>query len=221
MPDLSADPRGSSNRGRHRSEKSGPGRPAKDAVGERVRIYRAAGPLVLAHGVRGTTMRDIARVSFLSPGGIYHYFRTKAELMLYGLEPEGLSRACSDAAEELASARESGVPMDVSTAVGLYVERNLRMLEFVRPALHAAIELGRPELRQQLSAGLRDDADGLVSSLRSIDPDLDVAPEAGEILRRTILGLALDETTAEANARSQLEWLFTRLLPVGSAATGA
>jgi len=155
-------------------------------------------------------MREVARVSCLSPGGIYHYFRSKTDLLLYGLDPEALARACSDAADELAVAlRADGATPD--TVIELYVERNLIMLDFVRPALQAAIELGRPELRRRLAPGLLEDADALVSSLRAVDPDSPVAPEAAAVLRRTILGLALDESVSREEARRQLTWLLAEL----------
>lgn len=189
-----------------------PGRPVKDAVGERLRIYQASAPLILARGVKGTRLRDIARASCLSPGGIYHYFRSKAEIALYGLHPEALSRACTDAGRSLAAALPDGARRDAQTAVELYVERNLLMLELVRPALLAAIELGRTELRDRLAIGLRDDADALISTLRSLDPGMPCAPDSAEALRRTILGLALDDGVTTQQARRQLKWLLRRIL---------
>lgn len=190
-----------------------PGRPKKDQVGERVRIYRASGPLILANGVRGVTVRELARASHLSPGGIYHYFRSKADLALYGLEPEGLSRACTEAARELTGTLACHRAAAASTIVRLYVEKSVAMLEFVRPALHAAIELGRPELRGRLAAGLREDSDSLVRALESLDPPVEVVPGAAEALRRVTLGLALDESVTGREAGRELTWLFSRLLP--------
>lgn len=164
--------------------------------------------------MRGSSMRQIARASCLSSGGIYHYFRSKTDLVLYGLEPEALSRACSEATEELAELLEDGTASDVETAVELYAEKTLLMLAFVRPALHAAIELGRPELRTRLTTGLRADADSLVSGLERLHPGIVAAPEPAEAIRRTVLGLALDESITESEAGHQLNWLFRELLPV-------
>lgn len=190
------------------------GRPAKDPVGERLRIYRAAGPLILERGVRGTTIGAVARAACLSPGGIYHYFTSKRQLVLYGLEPQALSRACMEEAAELHDALASARRSDLAEVIGLYVEKNVRMLEFVRPALHAAVELGRPELRRRLSAGIKEDADHLVSALRSLHPDAtqQTAEESANAIRRTILGLAVHETVTAAEARRQLLWLFRQLL---------
>lgn len=191
-----------------------PGRPVKDPVGERLRIYRAAGPLVLARGVKRTTIRDLAQASYSSPGGLYHYFRTKADLVLYGLSPEALSRMCSEAGRELAASRRGDGDPDPATFVRLFVRKNLRMIEFVRPALHAAIELGRSELRRQLDRALRDEADSLVSTLRSLQPEADIAPQAAEAIRRAVLALALDETVTREEAEGHLTFLFEELLPL-------
>lgn len=190
-----------------------PGRPSKDAVAERVRIYRAAGPLILHNGVRGTTIASIARAAYLSPGGVYHYFRSKRQLVLYGLEPEALSRACSDEAADLHEVLASATSDDLREIIDLYVEKNVRMLEFVRPALQAAIELGRPALRNRLSAGLRKDADFLVSALAPLVDAPASADDTANTIRRTILGLALDEGIRPAEARRQLLGLFRRLFP--------
>lgn len=181
MPDMNAVTRGFSTRAGRSFGK--PGRPAKDAVRERMRIYRAAAPLILRNGVAGTRIRDIARASCLSPGGIYHYFCSKDDLAVYGLHPEALSRACSEAAHDLALRLSDSEPANPRTVVELYVERNLIMLDFVRPALHAAIELGRAELRERLSVSLREDADSLMAALQSLAPGLPDVRSRAETLR--------------------------------------
>lgn len=188
------------------------GRPAKDPVEERLRIYRAAGPLILEFGVRGTTIDAVARRACLSPGGIYHYFASKRDLLLYGLMPEALSAACLAATEGLHAALASRPPPAIAEVIDLYVEKNVEMIEFVRPSLHAAIELGRPELRRRLSAGVREDADSLVTALRSLHPDLARRSDLANAIRRTILGIALDETIPAVEARQQLRWVFRQLL---------
>lgn len=189
-----------------------PGRPSNDPVRERLRIYRAARPLILERGVRGTTIKDVARVAFISPGGIYHYFTSKTHLVLYGLNPEALSRACRDEAAELYQELAAATP-DITQVVRLYVEKNVRMLEFVRPAVQAAIELGRTELKRRLSASLKEDADGLVSALGDLQCGPPNPEQAADAIRRTILGLAVDDGVTSDDARRQLKWLFEQLVP--------
>lgn len=53
-------------------------------------------PLLLERGVRRLTMRDAARVAYVSVGGIYHYFPTKRDLVLHALKQEPLERFCHD-----------------------------------------------------------------------------------------------------------------------------
>lgn len=189
------------------------GRPANDPVQERLRIYRAARPLILSKGVRRTTIKDVARVAYISPGGIYHYFASKRELVLYGLDPEGLSRACREEAAELYQVLADRWDVELGEVIRLYVDKSVRMLEFVRPALHAAIELGRPELQKRLAAGLKQDADFLMSALKGFPVAAACAEGSVEALRRMTLGLALDEGVRPADARGQLFWLFRRLVP--------
>lgn len=191
------------------------GRPANDPVRERLRIYRAAGPLILENGVYRTTMKAVARAACLSPGGIYHYFRSKHQLVLYGLEPEALSRECMDSAEDLHDILAPNRYSDVTEIVRLYVEKNVKMLEFVRPALHAAVELGRSELRRRLSAGIREDAGSLVYNLRVLHPGIAMVEESAGAIRRTIIGLAIDDAVTTVEARRQLLWLFRRIIPGG------
>lgn len=203
--------KGLSNRGAVKFGKVG--RPANDPVEERLRIYRAAGPLILMNGVCGTTIKAVAEEACLSPGGIYHYFASKRQLVLYGLEPEALSRACLDASRDLLKSMASMQPSGCREVIRLYVDKNLRMLEFVRPTLQAAVELGRPELQDRLSEGIRKDADSLVTALRTLHPALAIAEDAANAIRRTILGLAVDDNVTPVEARRHLLWLFSCLVP--------
>lgn len=190
-----------------------PGRPANDPISERLRIYRAAGRLILEKGIRRTTIKDVSQAAYLSPGGIYHYFSSKHKLVLYGLEPEALSRACLDAAADLNEALSSEQTPHLADIIDLYVDKNMEMLEFVRPALQAAIELGRPELQRRLAASIEEDADSLVIALRTTHPDLAITEEAAGAIRRTMLGLALDTNITPAEMRRHLLWLFSKLVP--------
>ena len=169
-------------------------------------------PLIVAHGVRGTTIKELALAACLSPGGIYHYFGSKEQLLLYGLEPEALSRACMEEAAELYAVLDRQKP-DAREVIELYVEKNVRMLEFVRPAIQAAIEFGRPALKRRLSAGLKEDADSLVTALSMLQCGPVDAEESANAIRRTILGLAVDEGVRSDEARRQLHWLFHKLVP--------
>ncbi len=117
-----------------------------------------------------------------------------------------------EAARDIGSRLGNGAGTGRDRLIRLFVEKNLAMLAFVKPALHAAIEIGRPELRQRLAAGLRQDSDSLVAAVQSLHPGAVIDDEPVSALRRALLGLALDESVTEEEARCQLEWLVTQLL---------
>lgn len=178
-----------------------PGRPAKDRVQERIRIYSAAAPIIQARGLRRTTVEEIARAALLTRGGIYHYFSSKEEMALYGLAPEALAEACHGAAPELKRELSRMGGPDPEKLVDLYAERALHMLEFVRPALDVAVELGRDHLREPLSRGVREDADGLVSALRPLLSDPADAEEMAESICSRIFWAAFQDRPEESLRR--------------------
>ena len=63
-----------------------PGRPPEDRIQRQREIWAAVSPLIEKHGARKLTMRKAAAVSFLSLGGLYHYFPEKRSLVLFGLD---------------------------------------------------------------------------------------------------------------------------------------
>lgn len=72
------------------------GRPPEDRLLRQREIYQAASPLIREQGVRVLSMRDVADVACLSIGGLYHYFPTKRDLILHGIQIETLQRFCED-----------------------------------------------------------------------------------------------------------------------------
>ena len=65
-----------------------PGRPPEDRLERRREIWAAVSPLIEKAGARNLTMRQAAAVSFLSLGGLYHYFPDKRSLVLFGLDQD-------------------------------------------------------------------------------------------------------------------------------------
>lgn len=57
-------------------------RPPRNFVENRRRLIRAAFEVFSRKGYRVTTMKDIAREAKLTPPAIYHYFRSKDEILL-------------------------------------------------------------------------------------------------------------------------------------------
>src|SRR6202022_304324 len=73
-----------------------PGRPPEDRVQRKREIWTAVAPLIEKLGVRNLTMRQAAAASFMSLGGLYHYFPNKRALVLFGTDQEALERICAD-----------------------------------------------------------------------------------------------------------------------------
>lgn len=72
------------------------GRPPEDRLLRQCEIYRAVAPVILDSGVRHLRMRQAADAACMSVGGLYHYFPSKHELALHGLQPVVLGRLCDD-----------------------------------------------------------------------------------------------------------------------------
>lgn len=185
------------------------GRPRKDPIQERIRIYSAAAPLIQTKGLADTTVDEIARAALLSRGGIYHYFRSKEELALYGLDPEALAHVCHLAVPALERELTRPGGPDVAQVVELYADRTLSMLAFVGAALAAAVELGRDHLKEALSRGARDDANALASVLRRFLTEPGEAEELAESIHSRILWAAF-HPRPEETIRDGLRAVFRR-----------
>ena len=115
-----------------------PGRPPEDRLARQNEIYEAVAPLILQRGVRAISMQQAAEVSYLSIGGLYHYFPTKRDLMLHAIQPETISRLCLDfhqQSDHLANFH----PQQHFDAFYNYL---LHSTLFLRPSVCAATELG-------------------------------------------------------------------------------
>ena len=84
-----------------------PGRPPEDAFLRRREIYMAVAPLIESGGTKRLTMRQAARAAHMSLGGLYHYFPSKRDLVLFGISPEMLGRSCADFHERLGHLAET------------------------------------------------------------------------------------------------------------------
>ncbi len=127
-----------------------PGRPPEDKLARQREIYEAVAPLILEVGARRLSMRDAARAAHMSVGGLYHYFPTKRDLVLHGLEWEARHRLCREYREQLFSL--SG--WNANAHIEVYLDLSIRMFAFMRPSVQAALELGAEELQEALDAGL-------------------------------------------------------------------
>lgn len=182
-----------------------PGRPANDPAQERLRIYAAILPVSRTHGARAR-MSALAEAAHMSVGGIYHYFDSKRNLMLHGLDPEALALACGTFHGAVLEAADDG-PEAVAAA---YVDKSVYMFRLIQPAALAAVEMGIGEMRTQLEKSLHRDADGLIQVLATVAPDLadGSRSDLATAIRRTLLALSLDADATEDDVRQQLTALL-------------
>ncbi|MDL5157508.1 TetR/AcrR family transcriptional regulator [Actinomycetospora termitidis] len=183
------------------------GRPADDVVLRRREIFSAVVPLIPDGGARRLTMARAARAAGLSVGGLYHRFDSKRSLLLYGLAPENLGRACADF-----QARWGHVePVElVSRALDGFSEAVDR---WVRPSVDAAGQLGIDVLHGALEDAMTTELVGMVRSVRRMRPDLpdDRAADLERALRRVCTAHVVDPTARDGELREQL-----RLTVVGA-----
>lgn len=187
------------------------GRPPEDRLARQREIYERVAPLVLDLGPRGLTMREAARAACLSLGGLHHYFPTKRALVLHGLEPEAFGRMCADFRSEAGSVAES----DPSAYLAAFVDYSVSQISFVRPALHAALELGTDTFWDALESGINAGLDGFATFLRHIVP----SAEEREIrrlarqFRGSFFAALLDRTMSADETRAAL-WELLEAAPL-------
>ncbi|GAA4819755.1 hypothetical protein GCM10023201_01340 [Actinomycetospora corticicola] len=184
-----------------------PGRPADDVVLRRREIFEAVAPLLPDGGARRLTMAGAARAAGLSVGGLYHRFDGKRALLLYGLAPENLGRACADFQATWGHVE----PVElVSRALDGFSDAVDR---WVRPSVDAAGQLGIDVLHGALADAMTTELVGMVRSVRRMAPGMtDERADALErSLRRVCTAHVLDPTARDGELREQL-----RLTVVGA-----
>jgi len=174
-------------------------------------------PLLLDRGVRRLTMRDAARAAYLSVGALYHYFPTKRDLVLHGLQQEPLGRFCHDYFAKFFGIRSQ----DPWRFFDGFVEFQAQACLFVRPSVQAAVELGSeafwPALDGVIELGLGKFAD----ALRVAVPDaseLDVTRLARSVRHVFIAGMFDQSMTADElrnEIHAVIEGARTLARPVG------
>ncbi len=187
-----------------------PGRPAEDRQLRQREIFLAVAPLLVERGVRGLTMRDAARAAHISVAGLYHYFPTKRELVLHSLRPDAFKRMCGDFMKESGHLQAEAPGRFLRE----FVEFSVREVSFVRPAIHAALEIGAKEFWAAQEAGIVIALDIMVAALRgayTTATDAELAHLARAI-RRTLMAALLDRSVGDEELREQL-----RALMVGDA----
>ena len=82
-------------------------------------------------------MQEAADLACLSIGGLYHYFPTKRDLVLHGIQPETLQRFCQDFHQQF----NDPVRVNPQQKFDAFYRYLLEAALFMRPSVYAAAEL--------------------------------------------------------------------------------
>lgn len=183
-----------------------PGWPTEDRLARQREIYEAVSPLILHEGARRLSMRGAARAAAMSIGGLYHYFPTKRELVLHGIQPEAIARYCQDFHDRVGYE----VNFDAPGYAEAYMDFLSRAVEFIRPAFSAALELRVESLETTLEPTLRAASDEFAATFRStfLDVDEKQVYEVARALHRTVTGALLDKHITPEEFRGQIAALI-------------
>ncbi|GAA3391853.1 hypothetical protein GCM10020369_51300 [Cryptosporangium minutisporangium] len=193
-----------------------PGRPPEDRTLRRRQIYLAVAPLIEQVGYRGLSMKAAARAAHLSIGGLYHYFPTKRDLVLYPLTTDFGSRYCADLSARYAPLLHT----DPEQYARMKIRGTARVVVAARPAFQAAVEMGLDEYRSSVETGLAHGLRAFEDAVGHLRPTFDAATirAMSRSMRRVLMAAVLDRTTAEAEIAADLEMVFDSHLERVSAA---
>jgi AcrR family transcriptional regulator len=182
------------------------GRPPEDLLARQREIYEAVSPLILQIGARQLSMRQAARAACLSIGGLYHYFPTKRDLVLHGLSPEALSRWCHDFRAQFSYLAVT----DPEQYLDLCLNDVLQIVRFLRPAFHAALELGTVAFWDVIDQVVTLPVQEFSMVLSQLVPEVNEQElnRIGRAIRRSICAGVLDKTATDAEIRDELHALL-------------
>jgi AcrR family transcriptional regulator len=179
-----------------------PGRPREDVFRRRLEIYTAVAPLLEKAGARALTMRQAAAAAHMSVGGIYHYFPSKRDLVLFVLSPDALQRLCEKPGQLLLPLQRA----DSRAHLATFLDGLVRGVPLLRPAVLAALELGAGPALDFAEATMTVSVPEFVQAVRAVRADIGDA-EAHTIdraVRHATLGAMLDRSVTPSELRNEL-----------------
>lgn len=182
------------------------GRPSEDRLARQREIFGAVSPLILEVGARRLSMRQAANAACLSIGGLYHYFPTKRDLVLHGLCPEAIYRYCEDFHAQFGHLAYLDPQRYICEGIEVVVEH----VEFCRPAIHAALELGTGSFWELIEVLLTSTVGDFEVNLRRVVPRVSDQElhQWGRAIRRSICAALLDKSITPDEFRDELHLLI-------------
>jgi AcrR family transcriptional regulator len=189
------------------------GRPAEDRLARQREIYVAVSPLILTIGARRLSMRMAAKAACLSVGGLYHHFATKNELVLHGIQPEAIIRLCQDFHGKYGHLALSDAPAFLDA----YIDFVTSAIQFVRPAVQAAIELEITTLENILEPTLTAASSEFTAIFHTIFPQKseDEVSHAGRAIHRAIVSALFDKNMTIQEFRGEVSALINGYFAFG------
>lgn len=184
-----------------------PGRPPEDRLARQREIFEAVAPLILEVGPRGLAMRDAAQAACLSVGGLYHYFPTKRDLVLFPFQPDAVERCCRDFLSRFGHLDH----LDRQKFVAAYFEyMEHQVFRYYRPAIHAALEFGGETFWAILDRSLMVSLDVFVEDLRHVASGISEESfyPLARALRRTMCAALLDTSVTPEEFRAEVSALI-------------
>jgi AcrR family transcriptional regulator len=182
------------------------GRPSEDRLARQREIFGAVSPLIQEVGARRLSMRQAANAACLSIGGLYHYFPTKRDLVLHGLRPEAIYRYCQDFHAEFGHLAYLDPRRYIDIGIDVVVEQ----VEFCRPAIYAALELGTESFWEIIDTLLTGTVGDFEVNLRRVVPKVSDQELhlCGRAIRRSISAALLDKNITPDEFRDELHLLI-------------
>jgi AcrR family transcriptional regulator len=189
------------------------GRPADDRLARQREIYEAVSPLILSIGARRLSMRMAAKAACLSVGGLYHHFATKHELVLHGIQPEAITRYCQDFHDKSGYLALSDSPAFLDA----YIDFVTSAVQFVRPAVQAALELEITTLENILEPTLTAASEEFTATFHAIFPHKtkDEVHQAGRAIHRAIVSALFDKNITKEEFRGEVSVLLKGYFVIG------
>ena len=195
-----------------------PGRPPEDRVRRKIEIWRAVAPMIERDGARNLTMRQAAAASFMSLGGLYHYFPNKLDLVLFGLDPKAIHTQCAD----FENWRDQADQPSAEAAVDEFVRLLADITFFKRPAVQAALELGTEDSRSRLENHVNVKfLEVFIETLGAALPEANDADlrAVAKAARQLSFATAIDRSMSREEFEQELRAIF-RAVPTGHRHTG-
>ncbi|HUE68322.1 MAG TPA: TetR/AcrR family transcriptional regulator [Candidatus Acidoferrum sp.] len=189
-----------------------PGRPREDRIERRREIWAAVSPLIEKSGARSLTMRQAAAASFLSLGGLYHYFPDKRSLVLYGLDQDAHERVCVEFKQQYGHLKD----VDPQAAADAFIRFFGARVSFIRPAIRAALELGAEDFMSRLETNINMGLEGFIEVLRLALPESDERDmrAVARSARRVVLAGLMDRSVTQSEIEEELRAVVAGV-PVG------